>query len=435
MSLSRTSHSASAAPAKESSAPSSRIALRPWRKPCSAALRVSSRAPAGTAESACGSAPEEVASTRPRASSPLTALPADLLHLGGAGAEEDRSPGGDPDRDPDLAEGVVDPRRHAALLFRDDDLWANGYPYYFHVDYPAIANDHTGSAPERRRHDGDGRPDIAIGAPQADPAGRIDAGSVWIISGHLPPIVGCTKAHPAPACPWIKLRSLTASQGYRIDGPVAGAQLGTSLAGIGDQNGDHLGDLAIGEAGASPLGRTRAGAVVVVPGQINAVTRDLAVTAPLQTIIGPAAGSALGSSLAAAGGDMVIGAPGDSSSAGAVYLAHGAPGTTDLAAAPKIAPAAAGSMAGARRSWIVARRRQRRCADRRAGRKRLRRLVRRRRLGEGRAPGAPGRRRAPQTADHHGDRQPEGPAEQREAAAADRRVAVDGRTGDGVLQG
>jgi len=42
------------------------------------------------------------------------------LHLGGADAEEDRSPGGDPDRDPDLAEGVVDPRRHPALLFRDD---------------------------------------------------------------------------------------------------------------------------------------------------------------------------------------------------------------------------------------------------------------------------------------------------------------------------
>ena len=142
-----------------------------------------------------------------------------------------------------------------------------------------------------------------------------------------------------------QLRSLSAAQGYRIDGPVAGAQLGTSLAGIGDQNGDHLGDVAIGEAGASPLGRARAGAVVVVPGQTSAVTRDLAVTAPLQTIIGPAAGAALGSSLAAAGGDMVIGAPGDSSSR-AVYLVHGAPGTSDLAAAAKIAPAAAGSMAG-----------------------------------------------------------------------------------------
>ena len=147
-------------------------------------------------------------------------------------------------------------------------------------------------------------------------------------------------------CPWIKLRSLTAAQGYRIDGPVAGAQLGTSLAGLGDRNGDGLGELAIGEAGASPLGRVRAGAVVVVPGQTNAVTRDLAVTAPLQTIMGPAAGSALGSSLAAAGGDMVIGAPGDASSAGAVYPVPSAPGTSDLALAPKIAPAAAARWPG-----------------------------------------------------------------------------------------
>ena len=85
---------------------------------------------------------------------------------------------------------------------------------------------------------------------------------------------------------------------------------------------------------------------MVVPGQRNAVTRDLAVTAPLQTIAGPAAGAALGSSLAAAGGTMVIGAPGDASSAGAVYTVPSATGTSDLALAPKIAPAAAGSMAG-----------------------------------------------------------------------------------------
>ena len=40
---------------------------------------------------------------------------------------------------------------------------------------------------------GDGSPDIAVGAPQADLNGRTDSGSVWIISGHLPPIdAGCS---------------------------------------------------------------------------------------------------------------------------------------------------------------------------------------------------------------------------------------------------
>ena len=70
---------------------------------------------------------------------------------------------------------------------------------------------------------GDGWPDLALGAPQADPGGRADAGSVWIISGHLPPIdAGCTGMNVDASCPWIKLNGLTAGQGYRIDGALPG---------------------------------------------------------------------------------------------------------------------------------------------------------------------------------------------------------------------
>ena len=48
---------------------------------------------------------------------------------------------------------------------------------------------------------GDGWPDIAIGAPQADFNGP-DSGSVWIISGHLPPIdSGCTAMRRRPQLP------------------------------------------------------------------------------------------------------------------------------------------------------------------------------------------------------------------------------------------
>lgn len=320
-----------------------------------------SRTPASLSTNALSFAGYTNAPTRPATPSPLGSRYDGFQQNGHFGMSLAALPDVNGDGYRDLAAGAPDASLHmaggggVAVLYGKpagvhvtlNDLWENGYPYFFHVDYPAIVNQHVGtSIASVGDMTGDGWPDIAIGAPQADPAGRVDAGSVWIISGHLPPIVGCTKASPAGVCPWIKLRSLTAAQGYRIDGPAAGAQLGTSLAGLGDQTGDGLGEVAIGAAGASPLGRARAGAVLVVTGQRTAVTRDLAVSAPLQTINGPAAGSSLGSSLAASGGDMVIGAPGDASSAGAVYLVHGAPGTSDLAAAAKIAPAAAGAMAG-----------------------------------------------------------------------------------------
>ena len=208
---------------------------------------------------------------------------------------------------------------------------------------------------------GDGLPDIAIGAPQADFNG-VDSGSVWIISAHIPPIVGCTQpvppataVAPGSVCPWIKLNSLTAAQGYRIDGAAAGDELGSSLAGVGFQNGDGIRDMAIGADGASPEGRVGAGEVVVVAGQAGGATRNLAASPPLQRIDGAEAGAGLGASLAAAGDvdadgtvDVLAGAPGDASAAGAAYLVRGAPGTTSdlLLAGSKIAPAGAGAMTG-----------------------------------------------------------------------------------------
>ena len=234
-----------------------------------------------------------------------------------------------------------------------NDLWESGYPYYFHMDFAAPEGHHVGrSVASVGDMTGDGQPDIAIGAPLADYNG-VDSGSVWIISAHLPPIVGCTQASPTGVCPWIRLRQLTAGQGYRIDGAAAGDQLGTSLAGIGDQTGDGIRDLAIGSANASPNGRAGSGQVVIVPGQSHQTTRNLAVTPPVQTIYGPVAGAGLGASIATAGvvdGSMTVlaGAPGEASAAGAAYLVRIAPGTTsDLAlAASKIAPAGAGALTG-----------------------------------------------------------------------------------------
>jgi FG-GAP repeat len=241
-----------------------------------------------------------------------------------------------------------------------NDLWEAGYPYYFHADYPdrgATVDQHVGESVAMVGDvTGDGWPDIAVGAPQADFNGRTDSGSVWIISGHLPPIdAGCSNHMVDDSCPWIRMYQMTTAQGYRIDGAQAGDGLGSSLAGVGDQNGDGIPDIAIGESAASPDGRAHAGAIVVVPGQRAVSFRDLAVSPPLQRIDGATAGAGLGASLAAAGDfdgdgrvDMLAGAPGEASFAGAAYLVRGAPGTVvDLAlASSKITLAGAGAQTG-----------------------------------------------------------------------------------------
>jgi hypothetical protein len=195
---------------------------------------------------------------------------------------------------------------------------------------------------------GDGWPDIAIGAPQADPGGRADAGSVWIISGNLPAIdAGCSGHNLDATCPWIRLRDLTAAQGYRIDGAVAGEGLGSALAALGDQNGDGRPDLAIGASSASPDGRASAGEIVVMAGQAGSATHDT--TAALRRIDGQSAGAGLGASLAALAdvdgdgrSDLLAGAPGDSAYAGAAYFIGAAQG----AFLTRIAPAVTGAQAG-----------------------------------------------------------------------------------------
>ncbi len=69
--------------------------------------------------------------------------------------------------------------------------------------------------------DGDGRPDLLIGAPLADPGGLLDAGSAFLFSSS-----------------GVLIR--------RFDGQEAGARFGASVSGGGDMNGDGLPDLLIG---------------------------------------------------------------------------------------------------------------------------------------------------------------------------------------------
>ena len=246
------------------------------------------------------------------------------------------------------------------------DLWDGGYPYWFHADFPTQGALTLEEQPHLGRSvalvgdvTGDGWPDIAVGAPQASFNGRLHSGSVWIVSGHLPPIdAGCVGMVVDNSCPWIRLWQLSQApirQAYRIDGAQAGDGLGSSIAGVGDQNGDGIPDIAIGESSASPVGRQGAGAVVVVPGQRQGAVRDLAASPPLQRIYGPEAGAGLGASLSAAGDidgdghvDMLIGSPGEASHTGAAYLLRGVSGATSDLANPstKLVPAGVGAQAG-----------------------------------------------------------------------------------------
>lgn len=79
---------------------------------------------------------------------------------------------------------------------------------------------------------GDGFGDYAIGAPNADPAGRQDAGTVYVLYGRKTGVVD--------------LRAFSSADGYRIDGANAGDHVGTSLSSASDVNGDEVRDLIIG---------------------------------------------------------------------------------------------------------------------------------------------------------------------------------------------
>jgi hypothetical protein len=127
---------------------------------------------------------------------------------------------------------------------------------------------------------GDGRPEVLIGAPGADNNGT-DSGTVYVIDGVYGWVVD------------------------QVHG-LAGDELGFSLANLGDVDGDGVDDFAAGRPGRDHNG-TDTGAVSVYSGD----GADI-----LWTQLGPKAGAHHGSVVAAAGdvdgdgrGDVLVGAP------------------------------------------------------------------------------------------------------------------------------
>jgi hypothetical protein len=104
----------------------------------------------------------------------------------------------------------------------------------------------------------DGIDDFIMGAPQFDPASGVDAGAAVVIFGKRG-----TWAD-------VDLASFTSgSAGFWIQGAAAGDQLGFSVSGAGDVNGDGADDVIVGAYMAAPSTRTRAGASYVVFGHRN----------------------------------------------------------------------------------------------------------------------------------------------------------------------
>jgi Ca2+-binding RTX toxin-like protein len=174
---------------------------------------------------------------------------------------------------------------------------------------------------------GDGIDDLIIGANGADPNGLENAGSSYVLFGST-----------SGFAPSIDLATLTGSNGFTINGIGEGDELGSSVSGAGDINGDGFADLSIGAPYADPNGLEKAGQSYVVFGSNNGFPTSLNVS-DLDgnngfTINAIAAGDELGGSVSAAGDvngdgidDLIIGAfgadPNGLENAGQSYVVFG----------------------------------------------------------------------------------------------------------------
>lgn len=118
--------------------------------------------------------------------------------------------------------------------------------WLFHTPAVDASSGLDSSAVAHTDFNGDGFDDVVVGAPDADPSGRVSAGAAHIYMGYPP---GVTP---------VSMRTLA--------GENAGDNFGFSVAGAGDLNGDGYGDLVVGAYNADPGMRVNAGAAWVYYG-------------------------------------------------------------------------------------------------------------------------------------------------------------------------
>jgi hypothetical protein len=155
--------------------------------------------------------------------------------------------------------------------------------------------------------DGDGLPELAVGAPGATFGGGKDAGSIYVVRGGTGPRTINLDASPADA-----------SLLVRIDAAAPFNRLGASIVGVGDIDADGRADLAVGAPLADLPGDVLAGRVYLLKG------KDLypgATLAAATTFGGVMSSQGFGASLCAgSGGRLLIGAPRGEADAGGVAM-------------------------------------------------------------------------------------------------------------------
>jgi hypothetical protein len=129
------------------------------------------------------------------------------------------------------------------------------------------ADDRTGmSVASAGDINGDGFDDVIVGADQADPGGRAEAGAAYVVFGHK-------TGFPAE----LDLSSLNGINGFKMSGEFAGDHFGRAVASAGDVNGDGFDDIVVGAYLARPSGPV-SGVSYVIFGKASGFASDLALS-------------------------------------------------------------------------------------------------------------------------------------------------------------
>jgi hypothetical protein len=191
-----------------------------------------------------------------------------------------------------------------------------------------VSADHLGASVSSAGDvNGDGFDDLIVGAFGADPGNKADAGSSYVVFG---------KASGFAAT--LDPSTLNGTNGFRLDGALAGDQAGFSVSAAGDVNGDGYADLIVGASGADPAGKSGAGSSYVVFGKASGFAAALDLSslngANGFRLDGGAKYDSAGFSVSSAGDvngdgfdDLIVGAfqadPNGKSNAGSSYVVFG----------------------------------------------------------------------------------------------------------------